>query len=376
MNEQEILYTMALTQLPGLGIASQRLLLDAMGSATAIYEHRNHIREALPEAGARISEALSQMDDKLQRAEKELAFCKKKRITCLHIQSEDYPLRLRSCPDAPPLLFHRGSTPLNTPHIVSIVGTRRITEYGKETCREFIRELRQLCPDTLIVSGLAYGVDIHCHRAALEEGMDTVGILAHGLDQIYPRMHREVAVRMVEQGGLLTEFMTGTNADKKNFVQRNRIVAGISDATIVVESAIKGGSLITAELADGYHRDVFAFPGRIRDKYSEGCNSLIRNNKAALITNAREFVEAMQWETVAKRSKSLPDGIQQCLFPDLTEDEQKIVNSLVGTDGKQINLITIETGIPIGLLSSMLFTLEMKGMVKMLSGSKYKLTRG
>lgn len=376
MNEQEILYTMALMQLPGLGIVSQRILLDAMGSATAIYENRNHIREALPKAGKRISDALQQMEDYLPRAEKELTFCKDKHIACLHINGEDYPNRLRSCPDAPLLLFYRGSASLNTAHVISLVGTRKITEYGKELCREFVRELKKHCPNTLIVSGLAYGVDIHCHRAALEEGMDTVGVLAHGLDQIYPRLHRDVAVKMMGQGGLLTEFMTETNADKKNFVQRNRIVAGISDATIVVESAIKGGSLITADIAGEYNRDVFAFPGRTRDKYSEGCNSLIRNNKAALITCAEEFVEAMQWETTVQRSKSLSEGIQQELFLDLTEEEQKIVKGLEGSDGKQINVIAIDTGIPIGLLSSMLFSLEMKGVVKMLGGGKYKLTRG
>ena len=373
MNEQEILYTMALMQLPGLGIMSQRILLDAMGSATAIYENRNHIREALPKAGKRISDALLQMESYLPRAEKELTFCKDKHIACLHINGEDYPNRLRSCPDAPPLLFYRGSASLNTAHVISLVGTRKITEYGKELCREFVGELKKLCPDTLIVSGLAYGVDIHCHRAALEEGMDTVGVLAHGLDQIYPRMHKQTAAQMVQQGGLITEFMSRTNADKRNFVQRNRIVAGLSDAVVVVESAYKGGSLITAEIADSYHREVFSFPGRTKDPYSAGCNQLIRSHKAQLITCAEELVQALGWVQEEKRRKDLKNGIQQQLFPDLNEDEQKVVRSLQGSDSKQINIIAIETGIPIGMLSSILFTLEMKGIIKMMNGGTYRL---
>lgn len=376
MNEQELLFTLALNMLPGLGVINQRILLDAMGSASAIYEHRNEIKDALPKASAHITKALPQMDKQLERAEEELAFCQKKQITCLHINSEDYPSRLRSCSDAPLLLFYRGTAPLNARHIVSIVGTRKITEYGKDICRNFIRDLKMRRPDTLIVSGLAYGIDIHCHRAALEEGMETIGVLAHGLDQIYPRLHRETALKMLGQGGLLTEFMSQTNADKKNFIQRNRIVAGISDATIVVESAAKGGALITADIASSYHKDVFAFPGRISDKYSEGCNKLIRDNRAALLTNAEDFVLAMQWKTEEKRKKELSEGIQQYLFTNLNEEEQKIVDSLQKADDKQINLIAIDTNIPIGMLSSLLFTLEMKGVVKMLSGGKYRLIKG
>ena len=254
-----------------------------------------------------------------------------------------------------------------------MVGTRQITPYGKDICREFVKELKRLCPDTLVVSGLAYGVDIHCHRAALEQDMETVGVLAHGLDQIYPRMHRDTAVRMVQQGGLLTEFPSRSNADKKNFVQRNRIVAGMADATIVVESAQKGGSLITAEIAESYGRDIFAFPGRVGDTYSEGCNNLIRSNRAGLITCAEDFVRAMGWETEVQIHQQLSQGLQQELFPNLSEEEQRIVNALTGTDSKQINILAVDTNIPIGKLTSLLFNLEMKGVVRLLSGGCYRL---
>ena len=230
-----------------------------------------------------------------------------------------------------------------------------------------------MCPDTLIISGLAYGVDIHAQRAALDNGLNTVGVVAHGLDQIYPRAHQETARKMLGQGGLLTEFMSRTNPDKKNFVQRNRIVAGISDCAIIVESALKGGSLITAEIADSYHRDVFAFPGRVNDNCSKGCNELIRSNRAQLISNAEDFIQSMGWESEVKRKEQLGKGIQQQIFLDLSENEQKIVNCLQKVDNKQINIISVETGISIGLLSSLLFNLEMKGVVKMMNGGMYRL---
>lgn len=373
MTEQELIYTMALSRVPSLNLTHQHILLEALGSATAIFEHRRDICDVLPDAHPRMAEALALMDIHIPRAEEELAFAQSGRVQCIHYNDEAYPARLRECPDAPLIIYYRGTTDLNARHIVSMVGTRKITEYGKDICRQFIKELKSLCPDTVIVSGLAYGVDINCHRAALQNGLPTLAVLAHGLDQIYPRHHRDTAVKMVTQGGLLTEFMSRTNPDKKNFVQRNRIVAGISDATVVVESAAKGGSLITADLAETYHRDVFAFPGRCSDVYSEGCNNLIRQNRAALITSAEAFVETMGWETAQARQEQLAKGVQQELFPDLSEQEQVIVRALQNVDDMPINILSVNTNIPIGTLSSLLFTLEMKGVVKMLNGSKYRL---
>ncbi|MBQ7180350.1 MAG: DNA-processing protein DprA [Bacteroidaceae bacterium] len=373
MTEQELIYTMALSRLPSLNLTHQHILLKALGSATAIFEHRRDICDVLPDAHPRMAEALALMDTHIPRAEEELAFAQSGHVQCIHYNDEAYPARLRECPDAPLIIYYRGTTDFNARHIVSMVGTRKITEYGKDICRQFIKDLKSLCPDTVIVSGLAYGVDINCHRAALQNGMPTLAVLAHGLDQIYPRHHRDTAVKMVTQGGLLTEFMSRTNPDKKNFVQRNRIVAGISDATVVVESAAKGGSLITADLAETYHRDVFAFPGRCSDVYSEGCNNLIRQNHAALITSAEAFVETMGWETAQARQEQLAKGVQQELFPDLSEQEQIIVRALQNVDDMPINILSVNTNIPFAPLSSLLFTLEMKGVVKMLNGSRYRL---
>ena len=373
MTEQETLYSIALSFVPRMNLLSRKMLFEELGSATEIFQHRQNLKDIVPNASKATLEALAMIDIHLKRAEEELAFAQAGHIQCIGYNDEAYPARLRECPDAPLLLYYRGTASLNSQHIISMVGTRQITPYGKDICREFVKELKRLCPDALVVSGLAYGVDIHCHRAALEQDMETVGVLAHGLDQIYPRMHRNTAVQMVQHGGLLTEFPSRSNADKKNFVQRNRIVAGIADATIVVESAQKGGSLITAEIAESYGRDVFAFPGRIGDTYSEGCNNLIRSNRAGLITSALDFVKAMGWETEVQIHQQLSQGLQQELFPDLSEEEQHIVKALTGTDSKQINILAVDTAIPIGKLTSLLFNLEMKGVVRLLSGGCYRL---
>ena len=373
MTEQEILYTMALTRVPNINLQNLHILLDELGSATAVFEHRKDVLDILPQANKKLLDALALMEIQIPRAEEELKFTQKNNIQCLCLKDDAYPIRMRECPDAPLLVYYKGSANLNARHVLAIVGTRQITEYGKDLCMHFVRDLGQMCPDALIISGLAYGVDIHAQRAALDNGLNTVGVVAHGLDQIYPRAHQETARKMLGQGGLLTEFMSRTNPDKKNFVQRNRIVAGISDCAIIVESALKGGSLITAEIADSYHRDVFAFPGRVNDNCSKGCNELIRSNRAQLIGSAEDFIQSMGWESEVKRKEQLGIGIQQQIFLDLSEDEQKIVNCLQKVDNKQINIISVETGISIGLLSSLLFNLEMKGVVKMMNGGMYRL---
>lgn len=367
---------MALTQVPSLSLTNLHLLIQELGSATAIYENRKDLKQILPSASKKFIDGMGDFCNFMGRAEQELEFCRKGKIKCLGLNDEDYPQRLRDCNDAPVLLYYRGSANLNAQHIVSMVGTRQITSYGKDLCRTFVRDLRQLCPDAIVVSGLAYGVDVNCHRAALEEGLDTIGVLAHGLDQIYPRLHRETAIQMVGQGGLLTEFMSAATIDKRNFVQRNRIVAGMSDAVVVVESARKGGSLITADIALSYNRQVWAFPGRIYDKYSAGCNNLIFSNTATLLTGAEDFCLAMGWKRDEEHRKQLSEGVQQELFQDdYTAEEQLVLQALARDDSKQINVLAVETNIPVGQLSSLLFSLEMKGAVQMLVGGKYKLRR-
>lgn len=373
MTDQETLYTIALTRIPRLNSIHHHLLLESGANITEIYENRHDIKQILPDANEVLCKAISSMDTHLSRAEQELQFARNGHIQCLDLHSSLYPSRLRECPDSPILLYFCGNANLNAQRIISIVGTRQISEYGKDLCRKFISELKTLCPDALIVSGLAYGADIHAHRNALQQGMPTVGVVAHGLDQIYPRLHRETAVEMVSHGGLLTEYPSFTAIDKMNFVARNRIVAGIADATIVVESAEKGGSLITARIARDYNREVFAFPGRITDTYSAGCNKLIVQNEASLLLSAKGFMEAMGWISAEEQSHLRQSNAQLNLFPDLSEEEMRIIKELKNIDGKAINQLSIDTCIPVGKLASLLFTMEMKGIVKMMNGGMYRM---
>ena len=368
--QDEQIYTLALTRIPGLGLMGAYNLVRTLGSASAIFQHRKELKELLPEVSDKLIKALD-CPEAFHRAEEELKYAEKNQIQCITLNDAAYPSRLKECEDAPLALFYRGNAPLNALKVISMVGTRHATAYGEDLCQSFIRELKELRPDVLIVSGLAYGIDICAHRAALQHGFATIGVLAHGLDRIYPGAHRKTAIDMMDHGGLLTEFMSGTNPDRQNFVKRNRIVAGMSDATIVVESAIKGGALITAELAESYHRDCFAFPGRTTDIYSAGCNEIIRNNRASLLSSAEDFVNAMGWNLTNNKTK---DVIQRELFPELSEEEKKIVQVLHrNPDGIQINTLVVETNIPINRISAILFELEMKGVVRALAGGVYRL---
>ena len=364
---------MALTRVPKLNFSQQRMLVETLGSATAVYENRHNILDAMPDAVPALRENLAMIDSNLSRCEEEMEWAEKVKVDCISILDQRYPARLKECDDAPMMLYYRGTADLNKKRIVSMVGTRRITDYGRQMCEVFIRDLAELCPDTIIMSGLAYGVDVQCHKKALENGMETIGVLAHGLDQIYPTLHRNTAKEMIGQGGLLTEFMSRTTIEKRYFVQRNRIVAGCSDATIVVESASRGGSLITAEIAQGYAREVFAFPGRMTDTQSAGCNMIIANNTAGLLTSAEDFVKAMGWYDDKERQKRLANGVQQELFPELSEEEQLIADALRNKDCLQLNVISVATGIPAGRLSGLIFTMEMKGIVRMIPGGMYRL---
>lgn len=372
MTEQDLIYSMALSRALHFNVATQRLLIEKLGSATSVYENRHDIQQIYPETSGHLTAALEKMDDMLPRAKQELDFIREKGIKCLGYYDEDYPSRLRECDDAPILLFYKGNADLNRMRVINMIGTRNCTEYGKDICRHFLSDLRRMCPDVLVVSGLAYGIDINSHREALANHLDTVGVLAHGLDQIYPRMHASTANEMVKHGGLLTEFMSRTNADKVNFVRRNRIVAGMSDATIVVESASKGGALITAGIASSYNRDIFAFPGRTTDTYSQGCNTLIKENKATLIQSAQDFMEATGWNFENKTTKK-DGGVQMELFPDLCKEEQLIIELLRKNENMQINALSIGTNIPTHKLSAFLFNLEMKGIIKLMSGGMYRL---
>ena len=373
MNKEEIFYTMALTRISNFNFAQALQLYKAVGSAQLLFEHRNDIGDILKDCTPHLVEALKNWDEPMKRAEYELKYMEEHSIRALTLNDDDYPKRLLECPDAPIILYYSGNCDLNMSKVISIVGTRQITQYGQDIIRHFIADLHRHCPNMLIVSGLAYGVDINAHRQALENGYPTVGVLAHGLDQIYPYRHKETAEKMLRHGGLLTEFMTQTNADKANFVRRNRIVAGMADAVILVESAAKGGGLITAEIAQSYDRGVFAFPGNVNAEFSKGCNNLIRDNGAGLISNANDFVKAMEWQDEAILKQAIADGIERSLFPDLTPEEEKIVNFLQKNNDLQLNILSVKTGIPIGQLTAFLFQLEMKGIVKPLAGGMYHL---
>lgn len=372
--QQETVNTIALTRIGFYNMAGTIELFKRAGSATAIMEHAADIRAIMPDAAPRLVEAFAKNGDALHRAEVEYAWASEHGVQVLCYGGEGYPQRLENCPDAPLVLYYRGTADLNQTHVINIVGTRRCTMYGQDIIRRFTADLHRLCPHTLIVSGLAYGVDICAHRHALEQGFETVGVLAHGLDDLYPSAHRDTAVQMLRQGGLLTEFMTQTNADKMNFVRRNRIVAGMADATLIVQSAAKGGGLITCGIAQSYGRDVFAFPGPVDSEESRGCNNLIRDNAAALITSAEDFVNAVGWNDHRLR-EATRQGIERQLFPELSAEEQQVVDALTVTNDQQINLLTVKTGIAIPRLMALLFNLEMKGVVKSLAGGMYHLLK-
>ena len=369
MTDEQI-YASALTRIPGIGNIALCNLIKQLGSATAIFQHRKELSQLVPGVSDKLIKALD-CSEAFKRAEEELVFADKNQIKCLTFNDKDYPDRLRECDDAPIVLYYRGNTELNSLRVISIVGTRHATPYGLDLCNAFIRQLSEICPDALIVSGLAYGIDIQAHRTALQYNFPTVGVLAHGLDRIYPSAHRKTAISMMDNGGLLTEFMSGTNPDKQNFVKRNRIVAGMCDAAIVVESAAKGGALITAELAGSYHKDCFAFPGKVTDMYSAGCNELIKNNKASLIMNAEDFVQAMGWDY---QTKAKTGNVQRELFPELSSEEKIIIEVLEkNTEGMQINNLVVACNIPISQMSSILFELEMKGVIRAMAGGIYRL---
>ena len=368
LNEQVAMLALSRVQVPQLALI--RELIETVGSAKELLENAANISDIVPGASPRLRQLLCDRS-LVELAEKEMEFIESKGIKLICFGDEVYPTRLAQCADAPLVLHSLGNVDLNARRIVSIVGTRHASEYGKSLCENFVADLARLVPGTLIVSGLAYGIDVCAHRAALKAGLPTIGVLAHGLDRIYPGAHRATAKQMLENGGLLTEFMSGMEPFPSNFLQRNRIVAGMADATVVVESASKGGSLITASLALGYDRDCFAFPGRVNDQYSQGCNELVSRNRAALITSAYDFVEAMNWEAAA--TKKSADDLQTELFPDLSPDETAVMTALrENSDGLQVNQMVVQLNIPINRLLPLLFEMEMKGLVKAVAGGCYR----
>ena len=367
---KETIAMMALTRVGYYNLTGILDFYKHAGSATAIIDHRNDVREVIPDASPKLVERIRDCEAHIHRAEEEYEWTQQHGVRILRWGDDAYPQRLAECADAPLILYYKGTADLNQIRVINIVGTRHCTIYGQDIVRLFIDGLREICGNRmLVVSGLAYGVDIAAHRNALEKGFETVGVLAHGLDDLYPPRHRETAKRMLTQGGLLTEYMTRTNADKMNFVRRNRIVAGMCDATVLVESAAHGGGLITCGIAQEYGREVFAFPGNINQEYSEGCNNLIRKNGATLITSAKDFAESMGWLDDRRLERAQKEGIERQMFPDLSPDQQRIVETLQKTNDLQVNMLSNMTGLSVGKVAAEMFELEMKGVARSLPGS-------
>ena len=368
--DEELLHTIALNAIKGVGPTVARRLIDEFGSATAIFREKPEALRTIPRIGCDLATGCRSCQV-LDEAEREMDFIRRHNITTLLFDDDDYPDRLRDCPDAPLLLYAMGNANLNVRHTVSIVGTRNATRYGRDLVEDFLSEAARLEPELLVVSGLAYGIDVTAHRSALHAKLPTVGVLAHGLDRIYPDQHRHVAREMLAAGGLLTEYPSRTNPDRGNFLARNRIVAGLADATIVVETADKGGSIVTASIADSYGRQVFAFPGRVGDAQSVGCNRLIRQQKAGLITSAADLFEAMGWDkTFVGRQLEIPFEKPQ---QELSEAERQLVDLLKSDGEMQLNTMVLKTGKPVSELTSLLMGLEMQGVVGNAPGGLYRL---
>ncbi|WP_269234042.1 DNA-processing protein DprA [Flavobacterium flavigenum] len=364
MSEQDLFYVLALLRVEGVGDIMAKKLLANFGSAEDIFKAKTNKIAAIDGVG---SVLLKNLKDKtvFEKANKELDFITKNHIQVSFFKDENYPDRLKHCIDCPVLIFSAGNINLKNKRIISIVGTRQITSYGIEFCRTLIEDLAPL--DPIIVSGFAYGVDIVAHQLAIENKLQTIGVLAHGLNQIYPKAHKKYMSKMEENGGFITEFWSTTNPDKENFVRRNRIVAGMTEATIVIESADRGGSLITANIANDYNRDVFAVPGRVTDKYSQGCNQLIKTQKANVLTSAADLVYMLNWDI-----KSDIKPVQKQLFIELEQEEQKIYDFLIKNGKELLDIIALQCEFPIYKISGILLNMELKGLIRPLPGKLFE----
>jgi DNA processing protein len=373
VDQQDLLYKIALTLLPDVGNVTAKNLLAFSGNAESVFKEKKSSLLKIPGIAERTADKLlADLSNKnyLLRAEKEIRFIEANKAEVIFYTDEKYPSRLKYCHDSPVLLYYKGSADLNTAKIVSVVGTRTPTEYGKELTKQFVSELAG--SGILVVSGLAYGVDVLAHKTALESELDTVGVVAHGLDRIYPSVHESIALKMQSQGGILTDYMSGTNPDRENFPSRNRIVAGMCDALVVIETRLKGGSLITAEIANSYGRDVFAFPGRANDEFSSGCNAFIKRNKAVLIENAADLLYVMNWED---KPKKVSAGKQIPLPVNLNAKEKKIVDVFKDKQSVHIDEICYLSGFTVSDVAANLLQLEFTNVVRSLPGKMYQLNQ-
>lgn len=385
MNADERRCALALLRMGYHNITVLRELYNAWGSMADIVKQHAHPEQLAPNMPERLLAAFAHTDEHLKRADEEMRFAQDNNISIITLADEAYPQRLKACFDAPLALFFKGNANLNAKHCISIVGTRKATPYAADCIAQLTARLKQLCPDILIVSGLAYGVDIMAHRQAIDHALPTVAVLAHGLDTLYPSRHRKEATLMMQNGGLLTEYFSQSKIDKRNFLQRNRIVAGMSAATLLVESAEHGGGLVTCRLAQSYQHDVFAFPGSINNPYSVGCNRLIRDNVAGLVTSAEDILKALSWdedmkETAATNGVSSNGassmgssvlGVTSASTAKVPNGAQGVLDVLTKENDLHIDIIATRAGLPVNKVLALLFQLEMSGMVSSLSGGRY-----
>jgi len=363
--ENELIALLRLQRTPNIGDVIAKKLLEKCGSAQGIFEERKTNLLKLDGVGTYTLNALHNKKYQNEAAQ-EYLYIQNNGVQCHYFKDETYPKALKHCVDGPILLFSSGAIDLKDKRIISVVGTRNMTNYGEAFCEAFIEELAPLNP--VIVSGFAYGVDIAIQKAAMKHNLQTIGCLAHGLNQIYPKAHQKYSTKVRNNGGFFTEFWSSSNPERENFLKRNRIIAGLSEATVVVESAEKGGSLVTADIAHSYNRDIFAVPGRTTDKFSVGCNNLIKQQKAHLLTSAANLVYLLGWEIDQPEQKV----IQKQLFVDLNETE-KLVYSYLQSNGKQmLDNVALACNMPIFKVSSTLLSMEMKGAIRPLPGKLFE----
>ncbi|WGH74498.1 DNA-processing protein DprA [Tenacibaculum tangerinum] len=365
MNSEKLLAMLRLQATKNIGAVLAKKLITATGSVTQVFREKRNNLHKINGIGTHVTQHLFD-EDNLKRAEKELNYIQQNNLDFSYFLDADYPQYLKHCIDAPILLFKDGNIQLNNDKIISIVGTRNMSSYGRDFCNQLVEDLKEHNP--IIVSGFAYGVDICAHTAAIKNNLQTIAVLAHGLDEIYPKTHKKYMHQVNENGGFITEFWHDEPPVRENFLKRNRIVAGLSKATIIIESAKKGGSLVTADIANSYHRDVFALPGRASDVYSKGCNNLIKNNQAHLLTSAEDIVTMLNWDLPRA---SIP--IQSKLFVDLNDNEQKIHDYLQQNGKQLLDVIALKCNLPTYQLASILVQMELKGVIKPLPGKMFEV---
>ena len=366
MTDHDLIYVLALQHVPKIGDLTAKKLISHCGSAEAVLKEKKQNLLKIDGIGTTMVKELFNTSF-LKEAEQELQFTKDNEIKCLYFTDEDYPDKLKHCIDGPILLFQSGNVNLKNQRIISIVGTRKVTTNGIVFCEKLVEQLAIYNP--VIVSGFAYGTDITAQKAALKYHLQTIGCLAHGLNQIYPPSHKKYMVEVEKNGGFLTDFWSTDVFDRNNFLKRNRIIAGLSEATIVIESAEKGGSLVTADIANSYNRDVFAVPGRINDVQSVGCNNLIKYEKAHMLTNPLDVPYILNW----KLDEDKKPTIQKQLFVELEEDEKIIYNFLKINNKQMLDVIAIECQMPIFKVASILLNMELKGVIRPLPGKLFEL---